>query len=117
MARKFYYDTGEEKVGPVTGNDLVILRARGEISNETWVRRDGSETWRPLGSVNLKEEEEEESNPSLWKILTRHLSWSSIILGAAVLFVLGAFAVGVIRFAWPVLIALFIFYLLSRALR
>lgn len=117
MARKYYYDTGEEKVGPVTGSDLVSLRARGEISNETWVRRDGSETWRPLASVNLREEEEEAANPSLWRILTRNLSWSSIILGGAVTFVLVALLVGVVSFAWPVLLILFIFWLLSRALR
>jgi len=117
MARKYYYDTGEEKVGPVTGGDLVSLRAQGEISDETWVRRDGSETWRPLASVNLKEEEEEAANPSLWRILTRHLPWSSIILGVAVTIVLVALLIGVIRFAWPVLLVLFIFWLLSRALR
>ena len=64
MARKFFYDTGEQKVGPVTGDRLVQLRAAGEIDDSTWVRRADSSTWRPLGSVNLREEEEREANPS-----------------------------------------------------
>lgn len=117
MARKYYYNTGEEKVGPVTGNDLVLLRARGEITDETWVRHDGTSTWRPLGSVNLRAEEEEEANPGLFRLLTRNLSWPSIILGCAVLIVLVALLIGILRFAWPLILILFIFWLLSRALR
>ena len=85
MAHKYFYDTGEEKLGPVTGNELVQLRAAGQIDNKTWVRREDSETWRPLGSVDLREEEYEEANPSLWKLLTRHMPVSRLILLVAVL--------------------------------
>ena len=112
MARKFFYDTGEQKVGPVTGNRLVQLRAAGEIDNNTWVRRADSGTWRPLGSVNLREEEEEEANPSLWRLLFRSLSWQSLLLLAAVVIVFIALMVGVLTVAWPfVLVLLFIWLL------
>ena len=39
MARKFIYDNGEEKLGPVTGRELLRLRAEGEIEDNTWVRQ------------------------------------------------------------------------------
>ena len=113
MARKFYYDTGDEKVGPVTGNDLVQLRARGEISNDTWVRRADSSTWRPLSSVNLREEEQEEANPTLWKLLTRSLSWQTLLLLLALAIIFIALAIGVITFAWPLLLVLFVIWLLN----
>lgn len=117
MARKFYYDTGSEKVGPVTGADLVRLRARGEINNETWVRRADNNTWRPLHTVNLSEEEEEERNPGLFTILMR-----SGLLGPLLIFLLGlvlfiVVAVGAIKVFWPVLLLLFIFWMLAKALK
>ena len=34
MARKFYYDNGSEKIGPVTGNELVRLRAAGQLPTD-----------------------------------------------------------------------------------
>ncbi len=117
MARKFYYDTGSEKVGPVTGADLVRLRASGEISNETWVRRADSSTWRPLHTVNLSEEEEEERNPGFFTILRR-----SGLLGPVLIFILMLVGiiilmVGALQLFWPVLLVLFIFWLLGKALR
>lgn len=117
MARKFYYDTGTEKVGPVTGADLVRLRASGEISNETWVRRADNNTWRPLHTVNLSEEEEEERNPGLFTILKR-----SGLLGPLLIMLLGlvlfiAVVIGAVKMLWPVLLLLFFFWLLSKALR
>lgn len=117
MARKYYYDTGEEKIGPVSGTDLVRLRARGEIGDNTWVRRADSSTWRPLASVNLREEEEEERNPGLLTILRR-----SGLLGPLLLLILGlaifiVLAVGAIQLFWPVLLVLFIIWIFSRALR
>jgi hypothetical protein len=117
MARKFYYDTGSEKVGPVTGADLVRLRASGEISNETWVRRADSSTWRPLHTVNLSEEEEEERNPGFYTILRR-----SGLLGPVLIFILMLVGiiilmVGALQLFWPVLLVLFIFWLLGKALR
>jgi hypothetical protein len=117
MARKFYYDTGTEKVGPVTGADLVRLRASGEITNETWVRRADNNTWRPLHTVNLAEEEEEERNPGLFTVLKRSglLVPACIMLLGLVLFIF--IAIGAIKIFWPVLLLLFIFWLLSKALK
>ncbi len=117
MARKFYYDNGTEKVGPVTGAELLRLRASGEINNETWVRRADNNTWRPLHSVNLSEEEEEERNPSLFTILKRSglIGPVLIVLLALVLFIF--IAIGAIKVFWPVLLLLFIFWLLSKALK
>lgn len=117
MARRFYYDTGAEKVGPVTGADLVRLRATGEINDETWVRRADSSTWRPLHTVDLHAEEEEERNPGLLTVLRR-----SGLLGPVLVFLLGVvlfiiIAVGAIKVFWPVLLLLFIFWLLAKALR
>ena len=117
MARRFYYDTGAEKVGPVTGADLVRLRASGEISNDTWVRRADNNTWRPLHTVNLSEEEEEERNPGLFTVLRR-----SGLLGPVLIFLLGlvlfiVIAVGAIKVFWPFLLLVFIFWLLAKALK
>ncbi len=117
MAHKYFYDTGEEKLGPVTGNELVQLRAAGQIDNKTWVCREDSETWRPLGSVDLREEEYEEANPSLWKLLTRHLPLSRIILLVAVLVVFVLLVLGVLSVAWPFILLVLVVWLLHRALR
>ncbi len=117
MARQFYYDTGSEKIGPVSGADLVRLRASGEISNDTWVRRADNNTWRPLHTVDLREEEEEERNPGLFTVLKR-----SGLLGPLMILLLGLvvfifIAIGAIKIFWPVLLILFIFWILSKALR
>lgn len=116
MPRKFFYDTGEEKVGPVTGNDLVRLRAQGAISPATWVRRADSETWRPLSSVNLNEEEEEERNPGLWRILTRNLGVGRLLLLIAVGIVFVLLFAGVVSVLWPVLLVLLLLWVLYRAI-
>ncbi len=117
MARKFYYDTGTEKIGPVSGTELVRLRAAGEINDDTWVRRADNNTWRPLHSVNLTEEEEEERNPGFFTLLRR-----SGLLGPVLLILLGlvffiVIAVGAIQLFWPVLLVLFVFWLLGKALK
>lgn len=117
MARKYFYDTGEEKVGPVSGNELVQLRAAGQIDNKTWVRRDDSETWRPLGAVNLRAEEEEEANPSLWRLLTRHMPVSQIILIVSVIVVLVVLLLGVLSVAWPFILVALVVWFLARAVR
>ena len=116
MPRKFFYDTGEEKVGPVTGNDLVRLREQGAISDATWVRRADSETWRPLAGVNLQEEEEEERNPSLWRMLTRHLGMGRLLLIIAVGIVLVVLLAGLVSMLWPVLVVLLVLWLAYRAI-
>ena len=117
MSRKFYYDTGTEKVGPVSGADLVRLRASGTINDQTWVRRADNNTWRPLSTVNLREEEEEERNPGLFTVLRR-----SGLLGPVLIFILMLVGiiilmVGALQLFWPVLLVLFIFWLLGKALR
>ena len=117
MARQFYYDTGSEKIGPVSGTDLVRLRASGEINDDTWVRRADNNTWRPLHSVNLSEEEEEERTPGLFTLLRR-----SGLLGPVLAIILGlvffiVLTIGAIQLFWPVLLVLFIFWLLAKALR
>ena len=116
MARQFYYDTGEEKVGPVSGTDLVRLRAQGAISPATWVRRADSETWRPLSSVNLEKEEEEERNPGLWRLLTRNLGVGRLLLVIAVGIVFVLLLAGVASVLWPVLLVLVLLWALYRAI-
>lgn len=117
MAKKYYYDTGEEKVGPVTGNDLVRLRAGGTISGATWVRRADSETWRPLSAVNLAEEEEEERNPGLWRLLTRNLGIGRLLLVIAVGIVFLVLLGTMVSVLWPVLLVLLVLWALARVLR
>lgn len=114
MARKFFYDNGEQKIGPVTGNDLVQLRAAGQISDDTWVRREDSSTWRPLAQIDLRREEEEEANPSLWRLLRRSMSWQSLLLLIALFIIFIALAVGVLAFAWPIILVLIFLWFLSR---
>lgn len=115
MARKFYYDDGNEKHGPVSGDELVELRAQGVINDSTWVRREDNGTWRPLGTVDLSEEEEEARNPSLLTVLRR-----SGLLWPAVIFLLGIVAVlflmtELIVVFWPLIIAILFVWLLMRA--
>ncbi len=117
MARKYYYDTGEEKVGPVRGEELLRLRATGELADDTWVRAEDSSTWRPLSSVNLRREEEEAANPSLWKLLLRHVPLSSLILTLAFLLVIVAAAIFFIGAFWPLMLALFLAWLLMASIR
>ena len=117
MARKFYYDTGTEKVGPVSGNDLVRLRASGEITDETWVRRADNNTWRPLHTVNLSEEEEEERNPGMFTVLKRSgllVPALFMVVGLVIFLVL---AIGAIQLFWPILLFIFIVWLFTKALR
>ena len=117
MARKFYYDTGTEKVGPVSGNDLVRLRASGEITDETWVRRADKNTWRPLHTVNLSEEEEEERNPGLFTVLKRSGMLVPALLMAVGLVIFLVLAIGAIWLFWPILLFIFIVWLYTKALR
>lgn len=117
MAKKYYYDNGSEKIGPITGEELLQLREQGAIPADTWVRRDGSETWRPLNSVDLKEEEEELRNPSMLKVLTKSGMLVPLLILLAALAVIIVLLIGAIEFFWPVLLVLFIVWLLSKALK
>lgn len=117
MPRRYYYDTGTEKIGPVSGEELLRLRAEGTLSDDTWVRREDNGTWRPLRTVDLRREEEAAANPSLWSLLLR-----SGLLGPLVLLALGAvvfllLAAGVVRVFWPLLLVIFIVWLFGKALR
>lgn len=114
MARHFYYDNGSEKIGPVSGEELVELRAQGRINDETWVRRDDNGTWRPLGTVDLSAEEDEVANPSLWTILCRSgLIWPAILLGLGIIAVIVVLT-GIVTVFWPVfLFGLFIWFMLQ----
>ncbi len=117
MARKYYYDTGEQKVGPVDGEELLRLRASGQLADDTWVRGADSSTWRPLSSVDLRREEEEAANPGFWKTLLRHVPLPSLILGAAVLVVILALLIFFIGAFWPLLLAFGLVWLLMSGSR
>ena len=117
MARKFFYDTGEQKIGPVTGNELVLLRARGEINDDTWVRRADSSTWRPLRNVNLREEEEQEAHPSLWRMLLRSFNWQGLLIFIAICVIFFAVMGFVLSYAWPIILVLLFLWFLNRISR
>lgn len=116
MPRKFYYDDGTEKHGPVSGEKLVELRAQGVITNETWVRREDNKTWRPLGTVDLSAEEEEARNPSLLTVLRRSgLLWPALVFLFAVIAVvilLGGFLV----VFWPFVVTFILIWMLMKML-
>lgn len=117
MARKYYYDTPQGKIGPVSGEDLVRLRAAGEIDGDTWVRRAESATWRHLAQIDLRKEEEAEANPGFWRILRRHVPLSTLLIMAAVAVVFIMLLVGLASVMWPVLLVFLVLWLLSRAIR
>lgn len=117
MAHKYFYDTAQGKVGPVSGEDLVRLRATGEIDGDTWVRRENSSTWRRLAKMDLRKEEEAEANPSFWTMLRRHIPLSTLIIFAAVAIVLVMILVGLASVLWPVLLVLLVLWLLGQTLK
>lgn len=117
MAKKYYYDNGTEKIGPITGEELLQLREQGAIPADTWVRRADSETWRPLNSVDLTAEEEELRNPSMLKVLTRSGMLVPLLILLAALAVIIFLVIGAVQFFWPVLLVIFIVWLLSKALK
>ncbi len=120
MARKYYYDTGEKKVGPVSGTDLLRLRQQGEVQNNTWVRRADSSTWREMQNVDLREEEERQKNPSILRALLSNMSWSSILGLILVLVFIVAMVVlvGIVAFKLlPFIIAILAVWLIYRAVR
>ncbi len=117
MARKFYYDTGEKKVGPVSGTDLLRLLREGEVDAKTWVRRDGASTWRQLSSVDLREEEEAERNPGLWRVLRSLLPLRTLLVVLLVFAVIIVLMVTVVSVAWPILLGVLVAWLFLKALR
>lgn len=121
MARKFIYDTGEEKLGPVTGRELLRLRAEGEIDDNTWVRPADSQTWRPLRHTNLREEKEKESKrgiwSGLWQVLFRRMSFKTMLVLGLVAFVLLAMLVAAGIYLWPLFLVLLMIWLLGRLIQ
>lgn len=120
MARKFYYDTGEEKLGPIKGLELLELHAQGVITDDTWVRRDDSQTWRKMADADLREEREEAARPkSIWQILWSQLTVSSIITILCVLVIIAAICyMGFVflKAFWPILLLLIVVWMVYRAL-
>lgn len=119
MARKFYYDTGEEKIGPVTGAELLELLRQGEISADTWARRAESSTWRKLANTDLKAEKEKEENKSIWRKILGQMDASSIAgVVFFIFFIIGMLilAGAAISFLWPFLLVIFAFYMLKKIL-
>lgn len=119
MVRKFYYDTGEEKIGPVTGAELLELLRQGEISADTWARLADSSTWRKLENTDLKAEKAKEENRSIWRKILGQMSASSIAGSIFVLvFIIGMviLAGAAISFLWPFILVVFFFYLLKKIL-
>ena len=114
MARKFIYDNGEEKLGPVTGAELLRLRAEGEIDDNTWVRREDSATWRPLRNTDLREEREKEASRSLWSLLFRHLSPGLKVAIFLFLLIIVVMLLTVAAYLWPVLLCLLLVWMLYR---
>lgn len=121
MARKFIYDTGEEKLGPVTGRELLRLRAEGEIDDNTWVRPEESRTWRPLRHTDLREEKKKEASSgmigSLWRMLVSHMSFKMMLVLGLVVVVLLAMLVVAGVYLWPLFLVLFMIWLLGRLIQ
>ncbi len=120
MARKFYYDTGEQKIGPVTGRDLLRLLSAGEIQSDTWVRRAESSTWRHLENVDLREEKQREQTTSFWGALWKSLPLSAIIgLVCVVVFIIAMLLLigGIVWKFFPFFIALFALWLIYRVVK
>lgn len=119
MANKYYYDTGEEKLGPISGEELYVKLQRGEISPEVWVRMEDSETWRKLKDTDLREAEEAVRNPGLWKVLSQLLTSKGFLIVAAFLLVMMMAAGTLLYYLWPILPVLFLliaFYYIVKGL-
>lgn len=116
MARKFYYDADGEKLGPVTGQELLYLRAEGQIDDKTWVRAEDSQTWRPYAATDLREERKKEAGAGLWRQLFRNISPATMVVLGLVLFSLLVLAVVAFVYLWPFLLFLFVLLLVVRML-
>lgn len=103
MARKFYYDADGEKLGPVTGQELLYLRAEGRINDATWVRAEDSQTWRPFSSVNLNEERRKEAATGPWRRMMRNSPRTMLLLGLILLSLL-VFVAVIFIYAWPLIL-------------
>lgn len=57
MSKRYYYDDGDAKHGPVSARELQRLIDEGTLSPETWVRPEDSGTWRKWIDTEFTEEE------------------------------------------------------------
>ncbi|MBR1997455.1 MAG: DUF4339 domain-containing protein [Akkermansia sp.] len=121
MARAFYYDVEGKELGPVSGRELLNLRARGAIGADTWVRREDSDTWRPFRSVDLREEERKERAAGplrlLLRVLLRNRGPKTLVVTLLVLFVLLAMLAMAAVFLWPLLLLLLVWLFIFNVIR
>ena len=117
MSRKFYYDIDGEKHGPVTGQELLYLRAGGKIDGKTWVRAENSQTWRPFDSVDLREERKKQASSGIWRQLFRNISPGTLAIMGMVLVILVVLLVVAVSFLWPLLLVLLALALVSRLMK
>ncbi len=120
MAQQFYYDSGTEKIGPISGVDLVQLSHEGRITPDTWVRRAESSTWRRLADIDLTKEKEKEQKRSFWRAIWQQLTPAHIVgILCLLLFLGGVLTLGVmaLKVLWPILLVLLVFWWLSRVLK
>lgn len=119
-SQQFHYDTGSEKLGPVSGAELLCLLAAGEITPETWVRRADSSTWRQLSNIDLSKEKEEEQKRSVRRALWQSLSPATIVgIICLILFLIALLWLGImaVKFLWPLILVLIIAAWIMRVMR
>lgn len=119
-SQRFYYDSGTEKLGPISGAELLRLLASGEVTRETWVRRENSTTWRPLASIDLSKEQEQEKKRTVRRALWNSLS-PTAILGIICLlaFLVALIYVGIlaVQLLWPIILVVIIASLIMRVMK
>ncbi len=120
MSTEFYYDTGEEKIGPISASELLLLHQQGTITADTWVRRGDSSTWRRYADTDLRRERQIEKRKSFWRLLWQQMT-PGTIFGAICLicFIGGVLTLGVfaLKFLWPVLLFLLVFWWMNKAIK
>jgi hypothetical protein len=52
MPEQWHYSKGNEKLGPVSRNELRTMAADGRLTPNDLVWRDGMSTWKPAGRIN-----------------------------------------------------------------
>ena len=117
MARKFYYYHDGEKLSPVTGQELLSLRAQGEIDGNTWVRPEESQTWRPLAHTDLREETEKKKNRGPLLQMLSGLSPLTLLLMGLVITILVGLFVAMLVYGWPLLLLLILFVMCARIIQ
>lgn len=120
MAQKYFYDDGEEKLGPVHGGDLLQLLSEGKITRDTWVRRAESSTWRRLADTDLKKAEESEKRKSFWRLLWRQMTPATIFgIIALILFIVGLLFAGImlLKVLGPFILVLLFAWMVMRVFK